>query len=124
MYFCFFIDLKAPYVGSLGKQSTIQFTKAILRAAHTCACLNTAAMRWRCRSLRGYEGGRLELVDHGKKSLNKGDHGKKSDESSSVVHVCPCVAGVAHGRDKVRWSDLKTHRHRTEKCVLKNLFFV
>ena len=34
------------------------------------------------------KGGRLELVDHSKKSLNKGDHGKKSDESSFVVHVC------------------------------------
>ena len=47
-------------------------------------------------------GGRLELVDHGKNSLNKGDHGKKSDESHRlwhVVRVCPCVTGVAHGRD-------------------------
>ena len=37
-------------------------------------------------------GGRLELVDHGKKSLNKGDHGKKSDESSFVCGWCSAWA--------------------------------
>ena len=46
-------------------------------------------------------GGRLELVDHGKNSLNKGDHGKKSDESSFVA-CGACVSGVAHGRDTVQ----------------------
>ena len=47
-------------------------------------------------------GGRLKLVDHGKNSLNKGDHGKKSDESSFVacgtcVSVCDwCSAWARH----------------------------